>query len=137
MTPNILRNRDTTRRRVWLGVVLAAIGLGLAVHEIGFGLPSTARDITGDALWALMMFAWLGVFWPRGSLRDRALVAVAICWAVELSQIYHTPQLDALRQTMLGQLLLGTGFDPRDLAAYALGVLVGGSLEHVLEERTI
>ena len=35
-----------------------------------------------------------------------------------MSQLYHTPTLDAIRATQAGQLVLGSGFDPRDLAAY-------------------
>ena len=56
-------------------------------------------------------------------LRARAAVAYAICALVEVGQRYHTPSLDALRATRPGHLVLGSGFDPRDLAAYALGVV--------------
>jgi hypothetical protein len=41
---------------------------------------------------------------------------------VEVSQLYHAPAIDALRATFVGALVLGSGFDLRDLAAYALGV---------------
>ena len=132
-------NRASLRlapRRFWLGMVFTAIALGLAVHELGLGLPPMARDFAGDALWAVMIFAWLGVFWPRGTLPVRILIALLLCWTVEASQAYHTSQLDALRATTLGQLVLGSGFDPRDLVAYAVGVLFGGSLGYLLAKRT-
>jgi hypothetical protein len=105
------------------------------VHRVGFGLSPVARDATGDALWALMIFAWLGVLWPGRRRRTRATVAVIICWAVEVSQIYHTPRLDALRRTTIGQLVLGAGFDPRDLGAYAGGVLLGAAMESAIARR--
>jgi hypothetical protein len=44
------------------------------------------------------------------------------CFAVEFSQLIHLPMLDALRRTTLGYLVLGSGFDRRDLAGYAGGV---------------
>jgi hypothetical protein len=56
-------------------------------------------------------------------------MALAVCFVVELSQLYHAPALDALRQTTVGHLVLGSDFDPRDLAAYAAGVLAAAMLE--------
>lgn len=117
------------RRRTFLALALATIALGLGVHELGLGLSDTVRDVSGDALWAVMIFAWLGALWPRGPLGARAGLALLICWAVELSQIYHAPWLDAWRETTIGQLVLGSGFDARDLGAYALGVLAVSMLE--------
>lgn len=78
----------------------------------------------GDALWAAMIVWWVGVIAPTSRPVIRAAWAYAACVVVEVSQLYHSPAIDAVRDTRLGQLVLGTGFDPRDLAAYALGVLV-------------
>ena len=77
----------------------------------------------GDALWASMMVWWISAALPRMPLRTRALAAFAVCVAVELSQQYHTPSLDAIRRTVPGHLLLGSGYDPRDIPAYAAGIL--------------
>ena len=41
--------------------------------------------------------------------------------AVELSQLYHAPWIDSIRQTTLGGLILGFGFLWSDLACYAVG----------------
>ena len=76
------------------------------------------------------MVAWLvGAAAPGAPLRLRAAAALAICAGVEMSQLYHTTALAALRRTTAGQLVLGSGFDPRDLMAYTLGVLVAAFLE--------
>ena len=102
---------------------------GLGVHWRGAALGSTLQDLLGDALWAVMV-AWLvGAAAPGAPLRLRAAVALALCAGVEMSQLYHTTALDALRRTTAGQLVLGSGFDPRDLMAYTLGVLVAAFLE--------
>jgi hypothetical protein len=82
------------------------------------------RDVLGDALWATMLAWWIGAVAPTLALRTRAALALSGCYAVEASQLYHTAGLDAVRRTMLGHLVLGSGFDPRDLASYAAGVLV-------------
>jgi acetyl esterase/lipase len=62
----------------------------------------------------------------------RSAVAFGICVAVELSQLVHTPAIDAVRRTALGQLVLGSGFDARDLVAYAAGVSVAALLERIV-----
>ena len=56
-------------------------------------------------------------------------MVVGICFAVEVSQLFHTSGLDAFRATTVGQLVLGSGFDPLDLASYAAGVLAAALLE--------
>jgi uncharacterized protein DUF2809 len=116
-------------RLVFVGTALATIVVGLVVHWWGGALPKALRDFLGDALWAMMIYWWIGAGVPNGRLDRRALVALAVCWVVEVSQLFHTPMLDGWRQTTVGQLVLGSGFDPRDLGAYALGVLAAWSLE--------
>jgi hypothetical protein len=54
---------------------------------------------------------------------------------VEVSQLYHTPLLDAWRRTTPGQLILGSGFDLRDLGAYTLGVVATVVLELMARRR--
>jgi len=72
----------------------------------------------------MMMVWWVGVLWPAMSPYRRGGLALGICAVGEFSQRYHAPWLDALRATTAGRLVLGSGFDARDLAAYAAGVSV-------------
>jgi hypothetical protein len=112
-----------SRRRVrYLVLATGTIAVGLMLHVGGSFLPPVFRDILGDALWAMMIVWWMGVAAPHLPLRTRGLAALAVCVAVELSQRYHTPLLDALRRTLPGHLVLGSGYDPRDFLAYAAGV---------------
>ena len=60
---------------------------------------------------------------PGHSLRARCAASVAICFAVELSQLYNAPGLDMLRRTTVGKLTIGTGFDLRDLLSYTTSIL--------------
>jgi hypothetical protein len=55
-------------------------------------------------------------------------VALAICYAVEFSQLLHWPWLMDLRATTLGHLILGTDFHWQDLLAYPAGIGVGVGL---------
>jgi hypothetical protein len=116
-------------RVVYIALALATIVLGLIVHLYGDALGPTSRDVVGDIVWGAMIAWWVGAIAPGRSLRFRIVAAVTICFAVELSQLFHTPALEAMRRTTLGQLTLGTGFDFRDLFAYAVGVLTAALLE--------
>lgn len=103
--------------------------MGLLVHLGGIPLGATARDVTGDVLWATMLSWWVGAIVPRAGLVARSLASYGVCVLVEVSQLWHAPILDAARETRLGHLVLGSGFDARDLLAYALGVAVALLLE--------
>jgi len=82
-----------------------------------------------------MMFWLVSIVAPGVRWWMRAVIALGICFAVEVSQRYHTPSLDALRGTTIGHLVLGSGFDPRDFAAYTAGVLAAMLLDRGLERR--
>ena len=119
-------------RATYVVLALVTIALGLLVHRRGAALGPVMRDVLGDALWAVMIVWWLGALAPGAERWRRAGAALALCFAVEFSQLYHTPALDAFRATAVGHLLLGNGFDPRDLAAYTLGVVGAVLLESAL-----
>ncbi len=129
--------QPTTERTRFVFVVLAlsTIAVGLIVRWSGITLPATLRDLLGDALWAMMIGWWIGALSPNSRLATRGGIALAICWAVEFSQLYHAPALDGWRLTVPGQLILGTGFDVRDLGAYALGVAATLILELMVRRR--
>jgi hypothetical protein len=116
-------------RLAYIALALGTVAVGLLVHLRGAALGRAARDITGDALWAAMIVWWVSALSPRAPLAARGTAAFAVCAAVELSQLYHAPVLDTIRATRLGHLFLGSGFDPRDLLAYALGVAGAALLE--------
>ena len=111
-------------RAVYVAAALGTIVLGLLVYLRGSLLGPVARDVLGDALWAMMIAWWLGALVPHARLVPRSAIAYAVCAAVEFSQLYHTPTLDSIRATPIGHLVLGSGFDVRDLFAYALGVVM-------------
>lgn len=116
--------RLTHLRATYVALAVGTIAAGLAVHWQGKLLSPVSRDVLGDLLWAAMIYWWIGALAPRSRPAWRGGAALAVCIAVELSQLCHTPTLDAFRRTRVGHLFLGSGFDPRDLLAYTLGVTV-------------
>jgi hypothetical protein len=122
-------------RALYVALALATIALGLGVHWRGAVLGPTVQDVLGDALWAAMIMWWVGAVAPGAVLRDRVLASLVLCLGVEVSQLFHTTMLDALRSTTAGRLVLGSGFDARDLVAYAFGVLVAAFVERAVVAR--
>jgi hypothetical protein len=109
-------------------IALAAV-LGIGSRRYAQALPGFVAAYAGDTLWALAAFASIGLLLPRASTRTVALLALPFSVAVELSQLYHAPWIDSIRQTTLGGLILGFGFLWSDFACYAAGVGIGVILE--------
>ncbi len=129
MNPRTGEGNHTFSRATYFTLAIVTIAIGLLVHLRGGALGPVVQDVLADAMWAMMIAWWAGVCAPRSHLVMRSAAALAVCVVVELSQRYHTPMLDAVRATRVGHLILGSGFDPRDLAAYAIGVGVAAYLD--------
>ncbi|MBW8847001.1 MAG: DUF2809 domain-containing protein [Burkholderiales bacterium] len=125
------------RRHVlaYAAAVLAVIGIGLASRRWPGMFPAALGKYPGDALWALMVFVGCGMLRPRAPSWRVAATALAISFAVEFSQLYQAPWINAIRGTVLGHLVLGSTFNVPDLFAYVIGVAVGLLAERVFLHR--
>jgi hypothetical protein len=113
---------------------MVVIAAGLATHRL---LPSSAAtDIAGDALYAVAAYAGLVVLLPR--LRSAAVAAIATGWclAVELFQATGIPLVLAERFAPIA-LVLGTGFDARDLLVYVAAVAAVWAIDGAVRRRTL
>jgi len=118
-------------RLIYLGLALIAMLFGLASRSNLVNLPEFLSLYSGDVLWALMVYWLLRTTYPQASILKSATFALCFCFAIEFSQLYHAPWIDALRATRLGGLVLGFGFLLSDLICYFLGVLLGCIIETV------
>ena len=109
--------------------IAVTIGLGL-FSRTGY-LPDFLYGYLGDTLYALMFFFIVGFVLPRSSIIKVSIVALSLCFAIELSQLYHAEWIDAIRKTRIGGLILGFGFLWSDLISYGVGVTSGAILEKV------
>ncbi|RTQ51571.1 DUF2809 domain-containing protein [Hymenobacter gummosus] len=122
-------------RRRYAALALLTGLLGLASRRFQRGLPAWVGLYAGDVLWALLVFWLVSLLGPRRALGWRAGAAASIALAVELSQLWQAPWLQALRATTLGALVLGRGFLWSDLLCYAGGVGLGVGLERLGQRR--
>lgn len=129
-----LASVSKTIRVRWGALALVCIPLGLATRPLKRHVDSLGSAL-GDALWALLVFALIGAFFPRLSWRAQAALALGIAWLVEVSQLWHAPWLEAVRHNKLGALAVGGSFSFGDLGCYAVGVAVGAVLSARLRDR--
>lgn len=118
-------------RAACASAVLVVIAAGLASRRYPFLLPAFLGKYPGDALWALMVYCGLAFLFPAARASRLAAGALAFSCAVEVSQLYRAPWLDAIRSTTAGHLVLGSAFSWLDLVAYAAGVALGLLLDRL------
>jgi hypothetical protein len=129
---------QTTRRSkaLYAGLLVVTVAAGLATRRYPSTFPTFVARYGGDALWAAMIL-WLAALLRPGTDTLRlALLALGISYAVELSQLYRAPWIDAVRATRGGALVLGQGFLWSDLVCYSVGVALAAALDAWLTRRS-
>jgi len=122
-----LRNRI-----VYALLILIITGLGLASRRYPEIFPHFIATYAGDTLWALMAFLLIGFMFPSLATLKVAIIALLFSFSIELSQLYHAPWIDNIRQYHIAALVLGRGFLWSDLVCYGVGVTMGVVGEMVL-----
>lgn len=97
-----------------LVVFVVEVAIALFVHD-GF-----VRPYLGDSLAVVLVYLALRAVAPIG-VAAAAASAFAVACLVELGQWAGLLDALGLRGSAVARVVLGTGFDPRDLLAYAAG----------------
>lgn len=111
-------------------MAIMVIGLGSRIFRQR--LPSFLADYAGDTLWALMLFFLVSTLCAGRTLFARTAISVTLALMVEVSQLYHAPWIDSVRQTTFGGLVLGFGFLWTDLICYSVGIAFGSLAESAI-----
>ena len=110
---------------------MLVIGVGLAVH---LGVAGVVGDVVGDALYAVLIYLLLVCALPRLRPGRVAASAIIVCTAVELMQLTGIPRM--LAETVPpSALVLGSGFDARDLVVYAVAAGTTGVIDSAARRR--
>lgn len=109
-------------RLIYGAAASAAIVGGSTLRLLPLGLPYTIVKYGGSTIWGAMVYAMVAFCAPFIRLRTTILVALSITVLSELFRLYQTPELDAFRRTLAGQLLLGRIFSVWNIVAYAAGI---------------
>lgn len=119
----------------YAAVALCVVALGLLWRSPLVALSPFLRKYGGDALWALMVYLGFRFLLAHRSPLWSVGLALLFATAIEFSQLYHPPWLDALRELRLGRLILGSSFNWPDLPAYTFGIFAGAAVD-VVARRT-
>ncbi len=116
-------------RYVYILSATVVVTAGLASRTYRSQLPALLAEYAGDTLWALMLFLLVSTLLAGRPIKTRAAASLALALLVEVSQLYHAPWIDSIRQTILGGLVLGFGFLWTDLVCYTVGIATGSLTE--------
>ena len=110
------------KRGIYLVVITVTIMLGLLVRLKKAWFPDVVNAYLGDVLYAFMMFYIVSFIAPDKKPEYKGGVALLVCYCIELGQLYRADWINAVRATLPGRLILGSGFLWSDLLAYFIGV---------------
>lgn len=130
--------KHSPRLRYFLAAALAVIaGASLRLFGYGSGLPYFLVKYGGSVIWGAMVFFAVAFVLGKRDIRVPVLAALVVAAASEFFRLYHTPDLDAFRLTLAGQLLLGRIFSLWNILAYAIGIGVAAVMEIWLSRLTV
>jgi len=127
--PSLMHTESLKRSRAWIcGTFVVVVLLGLASRRFPSPISEVFGKYPGDSLWALMVYLGWAFCIPRASTKKIAALAFTTSCLVEFSQLYQAPWINVIRATKPGHLVLGSTFSWPDIAAYAVGVLIGAAI---------
>jgi len=118
------------RRLTCLAIMLLLIALGLVCRFVPIGLPPLIVKYGGSFLWAAAVYWFIAFFLARQKPPLLALIALAATTAIEFLKRVQSPQLDLIRHTFFGKVILGRFFSYTDIAVYWFAVLCFAWLDH-------
>ncbi|MDU2291204.1 DUF2809 domain-containing protein [uncultured Clostridium sp.] len=123
-------------RFLYLILIIITIILGLLSRKVS-GLPHVISTYSGDVLWAMMVFFIIAFIFNKKSTIFIISWAIIFSYSIEISQLYHAPWIDSIRNTTLGALVLGFGFLWSDLFCYTVGIIIGAIIDRLINYKKI
>ncbi|MDR3463402.1 MAG: DUF2809 domain-containing protein [Beijerinckiaceae bacterium] len=98
---------------------------GLIWRLAPLGLPRMWWSHGGNVFWGAMVFCFAAGLRPARANRVHCVLAVSLfSVGLELFRLFHTPTLDAFRQTLAGALLVGRVFSVWNMVDYETGIVL-------------
>lgn len=119
------------KRLIYILAIVLTIAAGLFVRSKKAWFPDMINLYAGDVLYAFMMYYVVCFIFINKNIMFRAITGLLICYAIELSQLYQADWVNAIRQTLPGKLILGSGFLYSDLLAYFIGILAATTVDYL------
>jgi Protein of unknown function (DUF2809) len=124
------------RRIIYLSLFAFFIWLALATRHHPQWFNPVIAKYGGDTIWAGDFLFFFRAIFPKYNLLKLALFNYLFGVADEVSQLWHTPWLDAIRHTTFGKLMLGLGFMWSDLVCYLVGTILAFFVALMIDKLT-
>ncbi|MFH1297195.1 MAG: DUF2809 domain-containing protein [Bacteroidota bacterium] len=108
----------------YLILIILASALGILSREYSSILPGFLARYTGDTMWAFALYFVIALFSLKRSFGFKFYLTFLLAVLDEISQLYHAPWIDELRNTTVGALVLGNTFVWSDLICYLAGAVL-------------
>ena len=121
---NLTRSsRQIARRRLTCAaIVLLLIPLGLVCRFVPIGLPPLVVKYGGSFLWAATVYWFIAFLFSCQRPLALGLIAMVVTAAIEFLKRVQSPELDNIRHTFFGKVVLGRYFSYTDIAVYCFAV---------------
>lgn len=117
----VISKNMKTKRVLYAAVIVTTVVTGLLVRYKKAWFPDIVNLYLGDILYAFMMYYIVSFVAIDKRGIPKAIIALLLCFAIEFAQLYQADWINAIRQTLPGRLILGSGFLWSDLLAYTIG----------------
>jgi hypothetical protein len=119
-----MKNKNAKRVFDYILLILVATAAGILSRTYKEILPDIVARYAGDVMWAFALYFFISIFLLKKSFGIRFSIACLLALLDEVSQLYHAPWIDSIRETTLGGLALGYTFVWTDLLCYLGGALL-------------
>lgn len=133
---SFLINTLHRNRLIYLILIILTVAAGIVSRKFSSSLPSFIAEYAGDTLWALSVYFVIIFIFNKIKPLTAAIAALAFSYLIELSQLYQSDWINAIRNTTIGALVLGFGFLWSDIACYTIGVTFGFALDKLVNKNT-
>ena len=112
-----------------------ALTIGLGLGSRTSIIPDFIYPYLGDYLYAVMMYFIVAFLLPKFNSSKVAIISVAVCYCIEILQLYDAEWINNIRGMRLGALVLGSGFLWSDILSYTFGAATLWLLEVMYTEK--
>ena len=111
--------------------MLLLIPLGLICRFLPIGLSPLIVKYGGSFLWAATVYWFIAFLLPLQRPLALSVTTLVSTTAIEFLKRIQSPQLESIRGTLFGKLILGRYFSYTDIAVYWFAILCALWIDHI------
>lgn len=127
----------TKKKITYIILIISIICLGLVIRKYNDFFGSIIGKYAPDALWSSMVFFIFRLLINKRNNRFIFISTLVFSCLIELSQLYHSPWIDSLRNIKILALIIGSGFLWSDIVCYFFGACFAWMMCIFLEKTII